>query len=179
MVVSTTPLALRLELAACLLACQLERYSTLTEALLAYHTDPDGVAGSPCPDPEDATYVERVTATLAWLCRTRPWRRWADRSTCTPEAHDPPVSPDPVYTYEVLRVAGPLFVPQDMLRYDEATVVTSGPGRATLVSPYPPTVARWASFGWRVIGPSDRRTEAPDDTPVGPIETERGGSICP
>lgn len=42
-------------------------------------------------------------------------------------------------------------VPQDMLRYDNATLLSQGPTWAELESSHPPTVARWETFGWRVV----------------------------
>lgn len=54
--------------------------------------------------------------------------------------------------YEV-EGSGPF--PHDMLRYDEAWLRRDEPGtgrrRVGVVGIHPPTVARWASFGWRVV----------------------------
>ncbi len=52
-----------------------------------------------------------------------------------------------MYTYTV---RGTGNVPQDMLRYDSAKVTSKGVGFANIEGQYPPTAARWASFGWKV-----------------------------
>jgi hypothetical protein len=70
---------LSLELAACHLACQFERFATRAEALVAYHADPDWleeVNGALLDDPLWASYVTQVEATRDWLGRICPWQGW-------------------------------------------------------------------------------------------------------
>lgn len=61
------------------LRLQLMRFTRLTLALVAYHTDPewvDDVGDAALDDPVQAEYVRAVLATLSWLCETKPWRGW-------------------------------------------------------------------------------------------------------
>lgn len=73
--------------------------------------------------------------------------------------------------------------PFDMLRYDacwpysegyDSTALAVGSGRVVLQSTKEsgPTPARWASFGWRVIGMGEQR-ESPSEFTMSPAEIKK------
>lgn len=78
----------------------------------------------------------------------------------------------------VVRTRGNFPFPDDMLRYDECTIVSTGTrGRTVIVETekHALTAARWDSFGWEVVGRSVDVGSLQRSAPQGLTWLEREG----
>jgi len=91
--------------------------------------------------------VSRVTwQDTCNLAIVMPYEKRSDNPSTN--GNNPEVTMAKQYVYTVKAIGFGSF-PDDMLRYDAATVVSKNEdGSVTLTGKYPPAVERWRSFGW-------------------------------